>query len=122
MCQEVWTPGSPQQRDKVSTVCQGGSDKLSTVCQDGSRGVPGFVSRWREVGCPLQKVKGPWCAQRLEAREPRLLRWQVVWESYDGGLVEESSTFLHADLDLASVVSPQFQKGAVRPHTPHANW
>ena len=30
-----------------------------------------------------------------------MLRWQVAWERYDGEIVEESSTFLHADLDLA---------------------
>ena len=68
----------------MSIMCQVGSDKMSSVSQDDSRSVPGSVPRWREVGCPPQKVKGPWCAQRLEARDPRLLRWQVAWERYDG--------------------------------------
>ena len=70
-------------------------------------------------------------ASVFTARELDSIAVRVAWERYDGGgggkgLEGESSTFLHADLDLASArgkraVSPPQKKGAVLPHTPHAN-
>ena len=59
------------------------------------------VPSWFGQDVQCVQVKGPWCAQRLEAREPRLLRWQVAWERYNGGIGGGVLTFIHADLDLA---------------------
>ena len=62
----------------------------------GSRGVPGSVPRWRVFGVFPPKVRGVF--RGLGPGSPDLLRWQFSW---DRGWVEESSTFLHADLDFA---------------------
>ena len=85
--------GCPQQRDK----CPMRAKMVVKMVSRSGWGVPGRIIRQKCRVCHKLVVD---VHQSWRAQSALLLR-QFAWERYDGGLVVESSTFLHADLALS---------------------